>query len=103
MIAHIAKLTNTVVATENEEEPNPESFIAILYYKLVIDLLFNMSYIQIINKYSWTNEPTIAKVIHYRVFKMRRVVTMMDAGYCRSYSTLMPPLMAEIPGRSVYK
>lgn len=57
MIAHIAKLTNTVVATENEEEPNPESFIAILYYKLVIDLLFNMSYIQIINKMS-LNERT---------------------------------------------
>ena len=52
-MAHIAKLTNMVVATENEA---PESVIAILYYKLVIDLLFNMSYIQIINKYSWTNE-----------------------------------------------
>ena len=53
-MAHIAKLTNMVVATENEA---PESVIAILYYKLLIDLLFNMSYNQIINKYSWTNEP----------------------------------------------
>ena len=55
MIAHIAKLTNMVVATENEE-PAPD--IIQKYYELVIDLIFNMSYIQIINKYGWTNERT---------------------------------------------
>jgi hypothetical protein len=48
MIAHIAKLTNMVVTTENEE-PAPD--IIQKYYELVIDLIFNMSYIQIINKY----------------------------------------------------
>ena len=48
MIAHIAKLTNAVVAIENDEP-------FILKYVLVIELLFNMSYNQIINK-MWLNE-----------------------------------------------
>jgi hypothetical protein len=47
MAAHIAKLTNMVVATENEPAPG----IIQKYYELVSDLIFNMSYIQIINKY----------------------------------------------------
>ncbi len=48
MIAHIAKLINAVVATENKEP-------VILMYVLVIEILFNMSYNQIINK-MWLNE-----------------------------------------------
>jgi hypothetical protein len=43
MIAHIAKLTNAVVAIENDEP-------VILMRVLVIEILFNMSYNQIINK-----------------------------------------------------
>jgi hypothetical protein len=53
MMAHIAKLTNMVVATENEEEAES----GMEWYKLVFNLLFNMSYIQIINK-MWLNERT---------------------------------------------
>ena len=48
MIAHIAKLTNAVVAIEKDEP-------FILKYVLVIEILFNMSYNQIINK-MWLNE-----------------------------------------------
>ena len=48
MIAHIAKLTNAVVAIENDEP-------VILMRVLVIEILFNMSYNQIINK-MWLNE-----------------------------------------------
>jgi len=48
MIAHIAKLINAVVATENEDP-------VILMFVLVIEILFNMSYNQIINK-MWLNE-----------------------------------------------
>lgn len=51
MIAHIAKLMNAVVATENKEP-------VILMYVLVIEILFNMSYNQIINK-MWLNERVI--------------------------------------------
>lgn len=62
-----------------------------------------MSYIQIINKI-WLNERTEwNNSCIQRVLKMRRVASTMDAGYCRSYSTLMPPLMVEMPGLSVYK
>jgi hypothetical protein len=45
-----------VVATENEE-PDPGINEYEYEYELVFDLLFNMSYIQIINK-MWLNERT---------------------------------------------
>ena len=48
MIAHIAKLINAVVATENDDP-------VISMFVLVIEILFNMSYNQIINK-MWLNE-----------------------------------------------